>query len=631
VGPVALLMRNLRRRSILAGAASYLALFALHRADAGVSYAPSPGLVLPPPGFTIPVDIDFPQSWGTNTFDTFANFGLTQAGDGYSFSLNPQEQTLLTPKIANIGPPTYGPGPLPNSAGINLTGPPIGITHYTAADQVTIGRCAIMGEQYRRLQLGITPLVPILQFCAGYPSSGWDIGPGGGLGPGSVFVGSVTADVLTVSSMVSGSVVIGQMLVLPGVAANTFILSQTSGTPGGAGVYQTAVSQTVLSETMAVGSTVVVASIGAAAPSNVMTVTEVVSGTIVVGANISGVSVASGSKVHAQLSGTTGGAGTYQVLIGSQQTFASQQMNGNGVSWQNMLTILSGLSTQFPATLYPYESLTGYVVRCVTATFAFTPTNTPGALSAAYTLMTQTFDALNLPGTSTNPLHYFIAQRAGLSIDTDLTAIYAYMDQYNFCRANANGRCWGTTPWYQWPFAGPAEPSYGDIHTGPYGTARHGEFQGYAKSVVFDEGLGYFTPLWQSLTNPITRSGQVITVPFDRPSGEGFASGTLAWMSTPTDGIKVWPQYGWNVYRNGVALTVTPTISGMDVLLTITETINAGDELEVSYAMYGPGGTNPGLCSGVGGNLMMAGPPSLMFPGQTVNAWAWQFVEDITA
>lgn len=51
---------------------------------------------------------------------------------------------------------------------------------------------------------------------------------------------------------------------------------------------------------------------------NVLTVTAVASGTIVPGASISGTGIASGTRIVSQLSGTTGGVGTYAVNIAEQ-------------------------------------------------------------------------------------------------------------------------------------------------------------------------------------------------------------------------------------------------------------------------------------------------------------------------
>lgn len=60
---------------------------------------------------------------------------------------------------------------------------------------------------------------------------------------------------------------------------------------------------------------------------NVLTVTAVGSGVVVAGGTISGTGIASGTKIVSQLSGTTGGIGTYQVSI-PEQTVASTTVSG---------------------------------------------------------------------------------------------------------------------------------------------------------------------------------------------------------------------------------------------------------------------------------------------------------------
>lgn len=60
---------------------------------------------------------------------------------------------------------------------------------------------------------------------------------------------------------------------------------------------------------------------------NVLTVTAVGSGTVVPGGTISGTGVATGTQVVSQLSGTTGGIGTYAVSI-PEQTVASTTISG---------------------------------------------------------------------------------------------------------------------------------------------------------------------------------------------------------------------------------------------------------------------------------------------------------------
>ncbi|MGZ2484285.1 hypothetical protein ACVITL_002808 [Rhizobium pisi] len=60
---------------------------------------------------------------------------------------------------------------------------------------------------------------------------------------------------------------------------------------------------------------------------NVLTVTAVSSGTVVPGGTISGTGIATGTKIVSQLSGTTGGIGTYAVSI-PEQTVASTTVSG---------------------------------------------------------------------------------------------------------------------------------------------------------------------------------------------------------------------------------------------------------------------------------------------------------------
>lgn len=303
--------------------------------------------------------------------------------------------------------------------------------------------------------------------------------------------------------------------------------------------------------------------------------------------------------------------------------------------WTNMLTIIAAIQALLPTQFGPTVKLTSPVYRSIGWTqggsLASNGDTDQSATTGDFAAMTAAFDALNLPGTATNPLNFYVGIRAGLSTDTALTSA-RYPAIYNFCRANANGRTWGTTPWYQWPFDGPSGPAYGNIHTGPYGSIRHGEIEGYAKFVVEDEGAAAYYPLWRSLTKPIVLSNGSIMVPFDRPSGLDFTAAVLSWQSSPQDGIAVASQYGWHVRINGTEVPVTPTISGLNIVLTpVTPgALTSGQSVEVSYAMYGAGGSNPGLNAGVWGNLAMAGPTSVLFPDRPLYAWAWPFAETVT-
>jgi hypothetical protein len=245
------------------------------------------------------------------------------------------------------------------------------------------------------------------------------------------------------------------------------------------------------------------------------------------------------------------------------------------------------------------------------------------------------YDAMSLPGTATTPLNFYFCMPAGISNST----VYAVsnMGTLQFCRDNApgqggtwSGRAFFSSISYAWQFNG-----NDNIHTGDYGTTRWGEWEGYAKHLVEDLGVPW-TPLWRPLSGgAITRVGQVVSVPFARPNSPDFATTPMVWQNNRDDGVKEWPAKGFHVVRSGVQLTVTPAINGLSVDLTIAETINAGDVLEVSYAWYGPGGPNPSTDPGLGGNLCMNGPASVLYPqgwngaAKTLDAWAVPFIETV--
>jgi hypothetical protein len=65
--------------------------------------------------------------------------------------------------------------------------------------------------------------------------------------PAAVVTGSISGTTLTVSAVTSGALAVNQVLSAAGIATGTTILAQTSGAPGGAGVYTLSLSQTVAS------------------------------------------------------------------------------------------------------------------------------------------------------------------------------------------------------------------------------------------------------------------------------------------------------------------------------------------------------------------------------------------------
>jgi len=119
---------------------------------------------------------------------------------------------------------------------------------------------------------------------------------------------------LTVTAVGTGALAPGQTLSGAGVDPATAIVSQSSGTTGGAGVYVVSVAQTVASTT--------ITSSGAT-----LTVGGTVTGTFLVGQTLSGTGVTAGTAITNAISGT-GGAGTYAVSIA--QTTASTAITASG-------------------------------------------------------------------------------------------------------------------------------------------------------------------------------------------------------------------------------------------------------------------------------------------------------------
>ena len=66
----------------------------------------------------------------------------------------------------------------------------------------------------------------------------------------AVFTGSITTTNLTVATMTSGAIYLGMTLTGGAITAGTLVVSQTSGTTGGAGVYVVSISQTRTSLTI---------------------------------------------------------------------------------------------------------------------------------------------------------------------------------------------------------------------------------------------------------------------------------------------------------------------------------------------------------------------------------------------
>lgn len=142
---------------------------------------------------------------------------------------------------------------------------------------------------------------------------------------GATFTATGSGTNLTVSA-VTGFISPGDTLsTQTGIAAGTTIISQTSGTTGGAGVYVTSVATTVAAATTTCFG-------------NVLDVTAVATGTLAPGQAITGTAIPAGATIASQASGAIGGIGFYTLNIPATAYAAS-----------TALTVAGGILTKFVA------------------------------------------------------------------------------------------------------------------------------------------------------------------------------------------------------------------------------------------------------------------------------------------
>ena len=128
---------------------------------------------------------------------------------------------------------------------------------------------------------------------------------------GATFTASADTDpTRLVVTSVTGLISVGDFVSGTGITAGTTIVSQVSGTTGGAGTYQLSASNTASSATVtAYGKVIKVTS-----TTGLISIGETVSG---------GAGFPVGATIAAQLSGTTGGAGNYQLSAAGSAYVAS--------------------------------------------------------------------------------------------------------------------------------------------------------------------------------------------------------------------------------------------------------------------------------------------------------------------
>ncbi|NBT27329.1 MAG: hypothetical protein EBT09_12450, partial [Actinobacteria bacterium] len=160
----------------------------------------------------------------------------------------------------------------------------------------------------------------------------------------TVFTASQTTTNLTVTGTPTGPIVPGQTLSITG---SPTIVSQTSGTTGGSGVYVVSVSQTVSSREM---TTSIAPTASFHTSANTFNVTSASPDTLSIGQMFYGRGIPSGSTIASQVSGATGGIGTYTVsTVSSQIVITGYQLAAN-LTVTNVTggAIIPGLTLSLP-------------------------------------------------------------------------------------------------------------------------------------------------------------------------------------------------------------------------------------------------------------------------------------------
>jgi hypothetical protein len=154
----------------------------------------------------------------------------------------------------------------------------------------------------------------------------------------ATFTGSISSTTLTVTAVASGTLAVGQLISGTGVTSGTTITGLGTGS-GSTGTYTVSTSQTVASTT-----------ITSNVAGTVLTVTAVSSGTLAVGAVLSGTGVTSNTTITALGTGT-GGVGTY--VVNKSQLTASTSISaviGRTLTYDTAYKFAGGTAPTFDTT-----------------------------------------------------------------------------------------------------------------------------------------------------------------------------------------------------------------------------------------------------------------------------------------
>jgi len=219
------------------------------------------------------------------------------------------------------------------------------------------------------------------------------------------FIGSVATTVLTVTSMSSGTLAVGQQLFGIGVTPQTVITALGTGT-GGVGTYTINLSQTVTSQTLNTAATAAI--ITGSVSGTVLTVTAVTSGTLFPGQTIQGTGVTAGTIITA-----LGGSATLSFAITA---------GGTGYAIGDTITVTGGVYSQ--QATYTVATVSGGVVTGLTTVSNGVYTIVPGTPSQTTTSGNGTGLTLTLTfGTGTGGTGSYVVSTSQTVSSTTLYAL----------------------------------------------------------------------------------------------------------------------------------------------------------------------------------------------------------------
>jgi hypothetical protein len=185
----------------------------------------------------------------------------------------------------------------------------------------------------------------------------------------SITTGSIAGTVFTATTVGSGTLQAGMVLSGGGIATGTYLVAPIAGGTGSGSTWTVSISQT----TTAGSSTATLYALS----------TTIGTGTILVGSAVTGGTIAAGTYIANQVSGTTGGTGVYALINIAGNTPASGQ-NPTGSTYYGV-TVNQGVITFVPSTS------TGTVINISRNTYAL-----PGETVFSYINAPANKDALDL-------------------------------------------------------------------------------------------------------------------------------------------------------------------------------------------------------------------------------------------